>query len=135
MLKTTSAIGSAASTEVGDEKQDGKRIQVDGDEKEPAQPTQKSRKSQPKDQKTAKSKKWIRAKKSEASRAKNLSSQSGSFLISEARKAFTKLRQAFVEAPILNHFDLEHHIRIKMDVSGYAISGILSQLTLNDLGQ
>ncbi len=105
MLKTTSAAGPAA--EVGDEEQDGKGIQVDGGEKKPAQ---KSRKGQPKGQKTAKSKKWIRAEKSEASRAKNLSSQSGSFLTTEARKAFTELRQAFVEAPILNYFDPERHI-------------------------
>ncbi len=85
---------------------------------------QKSRKGQ----KTAKSKKWIRAEKAEASRAKNLG-QSGSFLTSEARKAFTELRQAFVKAPILNHFDPERHIRIGTDASGYAIDAILSQLT------
>ncbi len=83
----------------------------------------------------AKSKKWIRTEKSEVSRAKNLSSQSRLFLTSEARKAFTKLRQAFVEAPILNHFDPERHIRIETDVSGYTIGGILSQLTSNDSGQ
>ncbi len=45
------------------------------------------------------------------------------------------MRQAFVETPILNHFDPECHIRIKMDASGYAIGGILSQLTLDNLGQ
>ncbi len=73
--------------------------------------------------------------KSEASRAKNFSSQSGSFLTSEARKAFTKLRQAFVEAPIINHFDPERHIRIETDASGYAIGGILSQLTSDDSGR
>ncbi len=99
----------------------------DWDEKKPAQ---KSRKGQ----KTAKSKKWIRAEKSEASRAINLSSQSGSFLISEARKAITELRQAFVEAPILNHFDPKRHIQIETDAFGYAIGGILSQLNSDDLG-
>ncbi len=83
----------------------------------------------------AKSKKWIRAKKIEASKAKNLVSQSGLFLISRAKKTFTKLEQAFVEAPILNHFDSEHHIQIEIDVSGYAIGGIFSQLILDDLGQ
>ncbi len=45
------------------------------------------------------------------------------------------MRQAFVEAPILNHFDLERHIRIEIDALGYAIGKILSQLTLDDLGQ
>ncbi len=52
MLKTVSAVGPAASVEVENEEQDGKRIQVDESEKEPIY---KSRKSQ----KTAKSKKWI----------------------------------------------------------------------------
>ncbi len=87
-----------------------------------------------KGQKMAKSKKWIRAKKAEASRAKNLD-QSWMILTSKARQAFTKLRQEFIEAPILNHFDLERHIQIKTDVSGYAIGGILNQLTSDDLGQ
>ncbi len=57
------------------------------------------------------------------------------FLTSEVRKAFTKLRQAFVKASILNHFDLERHIRIETDASDYAISGVLSQLTSDDLGR
>ncbi len=73
----------------------------------------------------AKSKKWIQAEKSEAFRAKNLSSQSGSFLTSEVKKAFIELRQVFIEIPILNHFVLKYHIRIETDVSGYAIGGIL----------
>ncbi len=45
------------------------------------------------------------------------------------------MRQTFVEAPILNHFDPERHIRIETDASGYAISRIFSQLTSDDLGQ
>ncbi len=83
----------------------------------------------------SKSKKWIRAEKSETSRAKNLSSQSRSFLTSKARNTFTELRQTFIEAPILNHFDPERHIQIKTFASGYAINGILSQLTSDDLGR
>ena len=83
----------------------------------------------------AKFKKWIWAEKSEAARAKNLSSQSASFLTAEARKNFTELRQAFVEAPILNHFDSEHHIQIETNALGYAIGGIFSQLTSDDLDQ
>ncbi len=123
MLKTTSAVGPAENREQG-----GQGIQMeDQGEKEPAQ---KSRKGQ----KTAKSKKWIRVEKAEASRAKNLG-QSGLFLTFKARKAFTKLRQAFVEAPILNHFDSERHIRIETDASGYTIDGIFSQLTLDDLSR
>ena len=57
------------------------------------------------------------------------------FFITNARKAFAKLRQALIEAPILNHFDPERHIQIEIDTSGYAIGGILSELTLDDLGQ
>ena len=57
------------------------------------------------------------------------------FFTSGARKAFTKLRQAFIKAPILYHFDPERHIRVETDVSGYAISEILSQLTLDNSGR
>ncbi len=126
MLKTTSARGPT------NPEQSGQGIQVEDQGKK--EPAQKSRKGQ-KGQKTAKSKKWIYAKKTEASRAKNLSSLSGLFLTADARRAFTKLRQVFVEAPILNHFELGRHIQIETDVSGYAISGIFSQLTSDDLGR
>lgn len=57
------------------------------------------------------------------------------FFTSGAKKAFTKLRQAFIEALILNHFDLEYHIQIETNVSSYDISAIFSQLILNNLGQ
>ena len=51
------------------------------------------------------------------------------FLTSDARTTFNCLRLAFIEAPILRHFDSEYHIWIEIDASGYAISKILSQLT------
>ena len=51
------------------------------------------------------------------------------FFTPKARLAFTQLRQAFVKVPILHHFDPESHIRIETDVSGYAIGGVLSQLS------
>ena len=57
------------------------------------------------------------------------------YLTPNARQALTQLKQAFTKAPILRHFDLECHIWIETDVSGYAISGILSQLTLDNLDQ
>ena len=57
------------------------------------------------------------------------------FLTSKARIAFTKLKQAFIKAPILHHFDPEHYIRVETDASGYTIGGVFSQLILNDLGQ
>ena len=56
------------------------------------------------------------------------------FLTSGARMAFTKLKQVFIKAPILHYFDLEHYIWVEIDASGYAIGGILSKLTLDNLG-
>ena len=56
------------------------------------------------------------------------------FLTSGAKLMFIKLRQAFIKAPILHYFDLERHIRVETDESGYAIGGVLSQLTSDDLG-
>ena len=49
--------------------------------------------------------------------------------------AFTKLRQVFIKALIFYHFNPECDIRIEMDASSYAIGGVLSQLTLDNLGQ
>ena len=53
------------------------------------------------------------------------------FLTSDAKKAFNHLWLAFIEAPILRHFDLKSHIRIETDVSGYAIGRVSSQLNLD----
>ena len=74
------------------------------------------------------------------SKSKNLSKfkktiGSLDFLIFKAKLTFTKLKQAFLKVPILHHFDPECHIQIEIDVSGYAIDGVLSQLTLDNLGQ
>ena len=57
--------------------------------------------------------------------SKNLNRAIG-YLTPKARLAFTILRKAFTKAPILWHFDPECHIRIETNVSGYAISGVLS---------
>ena len=57
------------------------------------------------------------------------------FLTLVAKLMFTKLRQAFLKAPILHHFNSERYIWIEMDVSGYTIGGVLSQLTLDNLGR
>ena len=51
------------------------------------------------------------------------------FLTLEARAAFNHLRLAFTKALILCHFDPECHIWIETDALGYAIDGLLSQLT------
>ena len=58
-----------------------------------------------------------------------------SYLTPDAKRTFTQLRQAFTKAPILQHFDLECHIWIETNASSYAIRGVLSQLTLDNLGR
>ena len=76
-------------------------------------------------QKTFKFKKSFKSKKTV---------RSLDFLTPGARLAFTKLKQAFFKPSILHHFNPEYHIRIETDASGYAISGVFSQLTSDDLG-
>ena len=51
------------------------------------------------------------------------------FFTPKARLAFTQLRQIFVKASILYHFNAESYIRIKTNVLGYAIGGVTSQLS------
>ena len=99
----------------GQSKIDGSRmddVEVDGDEVEVDEVGKKV-------QNLSKSKKTVR---------------SSDFLTPGAKLAFTELRQAFIKAPILHHFDLERHIRVETDASGYAIGGVLSQLTSDNLG-
>ena len=66
-------------------------------------------------------------------RSKNLNR--AGYLTWKARLAFTQLRKAFTEALIVRYFDPRCHIRIETDVLGYAISKVLSQLTLDNLGR
>ena len=81
----------------------------------------------------------VRKKAQNLSKSKNSSKSKkmvgSNFFTLGAKLVFTKLRQAFFKAPILHHFDLERHIRIETDVSGYAIGRVLSQLTSNDSGR
>ena len=51
------------------------------------------------------------------------------FLTTKAKLAFSRLRQAFIKAPILHHFNPERYIRMETNSFGYAIGDILSQLT------
>ena len=78
-------------------------------------------------------------KAQKTSKSKNLSKSQktvgSDFLTPGAKLAFTKLRQTFLETPILHHFNPNRHIRIETDVSGYAIDRFLSPLTSDDLGQ
>ena len=90
-----------------------------------------------KSQKTSKSKNLFKSKK--FSKSKKLSKFKkilrSEFLTPKAKLAFIKLRQVFVRAPILYHFDSKHHIWVETDVSGYAISEVLTQLTLDNSSQ
>ena len=82
----------------------------------------------------------IRKKVRNSSKSKNLSKSKNTvrcsdFLIPGAKLAFIKLRQAFLKAPILHHFNPKRHIWIETDAPDYAIGGVLSQLTSDDLTQ
>ena len=76
-------------------------------------------------QKMSKSKKLSKSKKMVGS----------NFLTPRTKLTFIKLRQVFVKALILHHFDPECYIRVETDISGYVIGGVFSQLTLDNLGQ
>ena len=65
--------------------------------------------------------------------SKNSNGATG-YLTPSAKRAFIQLRQAFTKASIFRHFDPECHIRIEIDVSGYAIGRVFSQLTSDNLG-
>ena len=94
-------------------------VEVDGGEVEVDEVGKKARK-------TSKSKNSSKSKKAVGP---------SDFLTPGAKLAFTELRQAFLKALILHHFDPECHIRIETDASGYAIGGVLSQLTSDDSGR
>ena len=80
-----------------------------------------------KGQKIAKSKKSTWAKKTKASKAKNLGlGQSRLFFTSRIKKAFIKLKQVFIKVLILNYFDLECHNQIETDLSSYAIGKVFN---------
>ena len=67
-----------------------------------------------KGQKTSKSKNLFKSKN--LSKSKKM--VKSDFFTLRARLAFTKLRQAFVKAPILYQFNLEYHIWIEIDALG-----------------
>ena len=106
--------GSRAGRDRGIDGSEMNDVEVDGGEVEVDEVGKKARK-------TSKSKNSSKSKKAVGP---------SDFLTPGAKLAFTELRQAFLKAPILHHFNPERHIWIETDVSGYAISGILSQLTL-----
>ena len=75
--------------------------------------------------KTTKSKILVKSKNHDFPKSRPEEAGTG-FLTPEARLAFTQLRQAFVKAPILHHFDPESNIRIETDALGYIIDCVLS---------
>ncbi len=80
--------------------------------------------------KLGKSKKLTKSKRTDLPKANFARVNSGTdFLTTKAKKALIHLRKAFIEAPILRHFDLEYHIWIETNALGYAIGGVLSQMT------
>ena len=124
LLKTTESSGSAANLEktkgkVGSDSMVGNLVGGG----EATNPTKRKNQA-----KTTKSKILVKSKNHDFPKSRPEEAGTG-FLTPEARLAFTRLRQAFVEAPILHHFDPESHIRIETDASGYAIGGVLSQLS------
>jgi hypothetical protein len=50
----------------------------------------------------------------------------------QPREAFQTLKKAFLEVPILTHWDTDRPTRVETDASKGAIAGILSQLVLNE---
>jgi reverse transcriptase-like protein len=63
---------------------------------------------------------------------RRLAKQNGSsteFLSPQAKEAFYELREAFAKAVTLHHFDPERPCRLETDSSGFAICGILTQLS------
>ena len=86
--------------------------------------------------KTAKSKSQDKSKGKNLAKFKALTQNSKSgFLTPRARQTFTKLRQAFIKALILDHFDPDCDIQTEINISSYAISGVFSQLIWDNLGQ
>lgn len=70
--------------------------------------------------------------KNRSSKAQNPGLQSELVLIFGIKQTFTKLRETFMKARILNYFDPKRHIQIWTNVFGYAITGIFSQFILDN---
>ena len=120
MLKTTRSTGSVASPKEAEGGVSGNSVVDVVGGGEAINPTKGKNLA-----KTTKSKILVKSKNHDFPKSRPEEAGTG-FLTPEARLAFTRLRQAFVEAPILHHFDPESHIRIETDASGYAIGGVLS---------
>ena len=126
MLKTTRNTGSAANLKETKGKNGGNSVVGDGMVGGGKATNSTKRKNQAK---ITKFKILVKSKGHDfPPNFRNRKAETG-FLTPEARLVFTQLRQVFVKTPILLHFDPESHIRIETDASGYAIGGVLSQLS------
>ena len=115
MLKTTRSIGSVASPKETEGGVGGDNVVDVVSGGEAINPTKRKNLA-----KTTKSKIWVKSKNHDFPKSRPEEAGTG-FLTPEARLAFTRLRQSFVKAPILHHFDQKSHIRIETDALGYAI--------------
>lgn len=70
-------------------------------------------------------------KKSPKIRTKANEASETDFFTPKAKKIFTHLQKTFIIVLILYYFNLQYYIWIKMDTSGFAISRVLKQLTLD----
>ena len=55
------------------------------------------------------------------------------FLTSGTKKIFKQLKEVITKVLIFWHFNLEYHIQIEINTSGYAIGGVLTQLISDHL--
>ena len=140
MLKTTGSTGSTANFEEIKGGIDGNSVVSDVvRSSDVTNPTKRKNLV-----KTTKSKIWVKSKKHNFPKFRPEKAGTG-FLTPKTRLAFTQLRQVFVKAPILHHFNSESHIQIETDASGYVISGVLNYkfsgtrpnglVTKNNMGQ
>ena len=119
MLKTTESTGSAANFKGTKGKVDGNSVignNVGGGKA--TKPTKEKNQA-----KTTKFKILVKFKNHDFTKSRTEQVRTG-FFIPKARLAFTQLKQAFVEAPILHHFNPESHFWIETDASNYAIGGV-----------
>lgn len=66
--------------------------------------------------------------KSKKLSSNNNTTEESKFLTFDAKTAYNLLQKAFTKVLILQHFDPEYHIQIKINASGYTIDSVLSQL-------
>lgn len=74
---------------------------------------------------------FVKSKKPDLAKNLDFDSFKADFVNLGAKKVFTYLKKAFIKTLLLHHLEPKHYIYIETNVLGYAISGILHQLTSN----